>query len=65
MKYLLIRDIDGDFITVTDLDAAIMECELCKDSPLKLESGHTVGQNYSFMLGQLKQLKQSQKQQVK
>ncbi len=65
MKYLIIRDIDGDFITVTDLDTAIMECEHCKDSPLKLESGHTVGQNYSFMLGQLKPLKHSQIQQIK
>ena len=33
-----IKDIDGNIIEVTDLNAAIDECKRCKDSPYKMES---------------------------
>ena len=53
-----IKDIDGNIIEVTDLNAAIDECKRCKDSPYKMESGHTVGENYAYMLEQLLPLQQ-------
>lgn len=38
-----IKDITGKVIEVTDIDAAIWQCEKCKNSPFKTPSGHTVG----------------------
>lgn len=48
-----IKDITGNSIEVTDLDAAIGQCEFCIKSPFKMESGHTVGENHTFILKQL------------
>lgn len=56
-----IKDITGKVIEVTDIDAAIWQCEKRKNSPFKTPSGHTVGEDHSFMLEQLKQLKRSQR----
>ena len=53
-----IKDIDGNIITVTDLDAAISQCNLCKGSPYKMSSGHTVGEDHAYMLEQLIKIKQ-------
>lgn len=55
---LKIKDLTGAEIEVTDLDAAIGECKRCADSPYKMESGHTVGENYAYMLAQLIPLQQ-------
>jgi len=52
-----IRDITGTSIVVTDLDKAIEQCELCKDSPYKMPSGQTVGENHRYMLSQLQRMK--------
>ncbi|MDH6310271.1 hypothetical protein M2451_003139 [Dysgonomonas sp. PFB1-18] len=51
-----IKDIDGNRIEVTDLKAAIQQCIECSDSPYKMASGHTVGENHRFMLKQLEKL---------
>lgn len=56
-----IRDITGQFIQVTNLNKAIKQCKLCRDSPFRMDSGHTVGENYTFMLLQLEELKQKLK----
>ena len=53
-----ITDIPGARIEITDLDKAIEQCELCKDSPYKMPSGQTVGENYRHMLSQLEKIKQ-------
>lgn len=53
-----IRDIKGRSIEVTNLDKAIKQCRLCKNSPFLMNSGYTVGENYTFMLRQLEKLKQ-------
>jgi hypothetical protein len=45
-----ITDITGARIEVTDLDKAIEQCELCKDSPYKMPSRQTVGENHRYML---------------
>lgn len=58
---MTIKNIVGESIEVTNLDAAIEQCERCKNSPFKTESGHTVGEDHAFMLEQLKQLKRSQR----
>jgi hypothetical protein len=58
---ITIKDITGAIIEVTDLDAAIRQCRLCKDSPYKMPSGYTVGEDHAFMLEQLKAIKQQQK----
>lgn len=55
---LKIKDLTGATIEVTDLDAAIDECKRCKDSPYKMECGHTVGENYAYMLEQLLPIQQ-------
>ena len=47
-----IKDITGNSIEVTDLNAAIRQCKDCLESHYKMESGHTVGENYAFMLTQ-------------
>lgn len=51
-----IKDISGQSIKVTDLKKAIQQCKLCSDSPYKMASGHTVGENHRFMLKQLERL---------
>jgi hypothetical protein len=56
MKTTII-DITGARIEVTDLDKAIEQCELCKDSPYKMPTGQTVGENHRYMLSQLEKLK--------
>lgn len=53
-----IRDITGRSIEVTNLDKAIKQCRLCKNSPFLMNSGDTVGENYTFMFQQLEKLKQ-------
>jgi hypothetical protein len=53
-----IKDITGASIEVTDLDKAIEQCRLSKDSPYKMLSGQTVGENHRFMLSQLEKMKQ-------
>ncbi|KAA6305866.1 hypothetical protein EZS27_042478, partial [termite gut metagenome] len=35
---ITIKDITGASVEVTDLDAAIRQCRLCKDSPYKMAS---------------------------
>jgi len=52
-----ITDITGASIEVTDLDKAIEQCQLCKDSPYKIPSGQTVGENHRHMLSQLEKMK--------
>ena len=54
---LTITDITGANIEVTDLDKGIEQCELCKDSPYKMPSGQTVGENHRYMLSQLQRMK--------
>ena len=56
-----IRDIIGQSIQVTNLHKAIRQCRLCQDSPFIMDSGHTVGENHTFMLLQLEELKQKLK----
>lgn len=56
-----IKDITGNSIEVTDLDAAIRQCKDCIESPYKMESGHTVGENYAYMLTQLIAIRQEQR----
>jgi hypothetical protein len=53
-----IKDITGNIIEVTDLKAAIQQCIDCSDSPYKMASGHTVGEDHRFMLAQLEKLLQ-------
>ena len=55
-----IKDITGKLIEVTNLKAAIKQCRLCADSPFKMPSGHTVGENHKFMLSQLEEMKQKE-----
>lgn len=56
-----IKDIIGQSIQVTNLHKAIKQCKLCQNSPFRMDSGHTVGENYTFMLRQLEALKQKLK----
>lgn len=56
-----IKDITGNSIEVTDLDAAIRQCKDYVESPYKMESGHTVGENYAYMLTQLIAIRQKQR----
>ncbi|WP_296941472.1 NADH-quinone oxidoreductase subunit F [uncultured Dysgonomonas sp.] len=56
-----IKDITGKSIGVTDLNTAIRQCKLCRSSPFIMDSGHTVGENYTFMLRQLEELKHKSK----
>ncbi len=51
-----IKDLEGKPVTVTDLDKAIEQCRDCIDSPYKMPSGHTIGENYAYMLKQLLEL---------
>lgn len=59
LKTMKIKDITSKSIEVTHLNKAIKQCKLCQSSPFLMESGHTVGENYSFMLRQLEKLKQT------
>lgn len=61
LKTMKIKDITGKSIEVTHLNRAIKQCKLCRDSPYLIDSGHTVGENHSFMLQQLEKLKQKTK----
>lgn len=56
-----IKDIIGRTIEVTNLHKAIRQCRLCRSSPFRMDSGHTVGENYTFMLRQLEELKRKSK----
>ncbi len=58
---ITIKSITGESIEVTNLDAAIEQCEICKNSPFKTSSGHTVGEGHAFTLEQLKQPKRGQR----
>lgn len=53
-----IENIMGRTIQVTNLNKAIKQFRLCRDSPFLMDSGHTVGENHIFMLQQLEKLKQ-------
>lgn len=54
---ITIKDITGATVEVTDLDKAIEQCEMCAGSPFRMPSGHTVGENHTFMLGQLEKMR--------
>lgn len=56
-----IKNITGKTIEVTHLNKAIRQCKLCRSSTFLMDSGHTVGENYTFMLRQLEELKQKSK----
>ena len=56
-----IKDITGKYIEVTDLNKAIKQCKLCRNSPFLMDSGHTVGENHTFMIRQLEELKRKLK----
>lgn len=53
---MYIKDLEGNPVTVTDLDKAIEQCRDCMDSPYEMPSGHTVGENHAYMLQQLLEL---------
>ncbi|NDV93431.1 NADH-quinone oxidoreductase subunit F [Dysgonomonas sp. 521] len=57
-----IKDIEGNRIEVTNLRAAIQQCIECSDSPYKMASGHTVGENHRYMLEQLKELQKKEQE---
>lgn len=56
-----IKDITGNIIEVTNLNKAIRQCRLCQSNPFRMDSGHTVGENHTFMLQQLEALKYKSK----
>lgn len=56
-----IKDLTGRTIEVTNLHKAIKQCKLCRSSPFLMDSGHTVRENYTFMLRQLEELKHKSK----
>lgn len=56
-----IKDITGKSIEVAHLNKAIKQCQLCRDNPYLMDSGHTVGENHTFMLRQLEEIKQKSK----
>jgi hypothetical protein len=58
---ITIKGIIGVSIEVTDPDAAIRQYKLCKNSPCKMPSAHTVGEDHIFMLEQLIAIKQQQR----
>lgn len=55
-----VRDIYGNTIVVTDLAAAIRQCEDCMDSPFIMEKGCTVGAYHKHLLRQLIVLRDGQ-----
>lgn len=52
-----IKDIRGQEIEITNLTKAIKQYKLDLDSHFKMDSGHTQGENYAYMLKQLKKIK--------
>lgn len=56
-----IADITGQSIEVTNLEKAIKQCKLYKDSHFLMDSGYTVCENNTFMLQQLEKLRQKSK----
>lgn len=56
-----IKDITGKAIEVTDLKKAIKQCKIGLNSPFKMESGHTIGENYNFLLEQLENIRNNKK----
>ncbi len=46
---MTIKNIAGENIEVTNLDAAIEQCERCKNSPFKTSSGHIIGEDHAFV----------------
>ena len=52
-----IKDIRGQEIEVTNLTKAIQQCKLGLDSPFKMDSEHTQGENYAYMLKQQRKIK--------
>lgn len=54
-----IIDIRGHEIEITNLAKAIKQCKLGLDSLFKMDSGHTQGENYAYMLKQLRKLKKN------
>lgn len=55
-----IKDITGQTVQVVNLRKAVRQCKLCLDSPYKMASGHTVGENHRFMLKQLEKLQKDE-----
>lgn len=53
-----IKDIIGQEIEITNLAKAILQCKRGLDSPFKMDSGHTQGENYAYILKQLEKIKQ-------
>ena len=53
-----IRDITGQEIEITNLSKAIQQCKRGLDSPFKMDSGYTQGENYAYILKQLEKIKQ-------
>lgn len=44
---IIIKNITGKVIEVTNINAAIRQCEMCKNSPFKTLSGHhTIGEGH-------------------
>ncbi|MBS5978491.1 MAG: NADH-quinone oxidoreductase subunit F [Dysgonomonas mossii] len=56
-----ITDITGQTIHIGNLRKAIRQCKLCLDSPYKMTSGHTVGENNRLMLKQLEKLQMNER----
>lgn len=56
-----IKDITGKSIEVTTLNKAIRQCKLCQSSLYLMDSGHTIGENHTFMLRHLDELKRKSK----
>ena len=56
-----IRNITGEVIEVDNLAEAIRQCRECMNSPYKMPSGHTVGENYAYMLKQLLALRKTRR----
>lgn len=61
LKTMKIKDITGKSIEVTNLNKAIKQCKLCRNSPFLMDSGHTVGENHTFMFRELDELKRKPK----
>ena len=52
-----IRDIIWQEIEITNLAKAIQQCKRGLDSPFKMDSGYTQGENYAYILKQLEKIK--------
>lgn len=51
------QDIRGQQIEITNLRKAIQQCKRGLDSPFIMDSGHTQGENYAYILKQLEKIK--------